>query len=90
MATKSFRSALRSRILALEPEQWIPLSPKVDIMFQGYCDEIPHPVTIAMVGRYTSRGQAKLLSDFDQLFCLSEATEAECEAILAALPAPAL
>lgn len=87
MATKSFRSALRSRILKLEPEQWIPLNKPCTIMYQGYCDEIAHPVKITMVGRYSSRGQCKLHDELGQLFGLPEATEAECEAIFAALPA---
>lgn len=89
MAKKSFHSALRARILALEPEQWLVLTKPCTIQYSEEWDGVVyyHPVTITMVGRYTSRGQAKLLSEFDQLFCLSEATEAECEAILAALPA---
>lgn len=84
--SKSFRSALRARILTLKPEEWVKLTTPCTIMFKGFLDDVAHPVEITEVGRYTSRGQAKLCDAYNQLLCLSEATEAECEAILAALP----
>ena len=76
---------LRNRIHDLLPEQYLMLKEPVTIMYQGACDEAPHPVKITMVGRYGKLGHSKLVSEFDQLFSLNEATPQECLAILQAL-----
>lgn len=87
MATKSFRVSLRKLILTLAPEEWIKLTTPCIIMYQEPFCETAHPVKITEVGRWGARGQAKLVDEFNQMFCLSEATESECAEILTTLNA---
>ena len=82
----SARAILRNRIHDLLPEQYMMLSEPVSIMYQGACDEVPHPVKITMIGRYGKLGQCKLVSEMDQLFSLNDATPDECLKILNKLP----
>ena len=78
----SAHAILRNRIHDLLPEQYIVLSEPITIMFQGACDEVPHPVKITMVGRYGKLGHSKLVSEADQLFSINDATPEECLEIL--------
>ena len=82
----SARAILRNRIHDLLPEQYMMLSEPVSVMYQGACDEAPHPVKITMVGRYGKLGHCKLVSDVDQLFSINDATPEECLEILNKLP----
>ena len=81
----SARAILRNRIHDLHPGQCMMLSKPINIMYQGACDEVPHPVKITMVGRYGKLGHCKLVSEVDQLYSLNEATPEECLAILNSL-----
>lgn len=78
----SARAILRNRIHDLLPEQYMMLPEPVTIMYQGACDEVPHPVKVTMVGRYGKLGHCKLVSECDQLFSLNEITSDECLDIL--------
>ena len=82
----SARAILRNRIHDLLPEQYMMLSEPVSIMYQGACDEVPHPVKITMVGRYGKLGHCKLVSEVDQFFSINDATPEECLSILNKLP----
>ena len=83
---KTWRGKLREYILNLKVNQRIVLTPYVNIMYKGYCDECAHPVRIVCVGRYTKNRHCKLEDEFGQLFSLNDATEEECYNILHALP----
>ena len=82
----SARAILRNRIHDLLPGQYMMLSEPVTIMYQGACDEVPHPVKITMVGRYGKLGHCKLVSEDDQLFSIQDVTPEECMEILNKLP----
>lgn len=86
MKQTSAHKELRGRILAeLSANEYRKLITPCYIMFQGAPDEQPQPVRIVEVGRYGKNGQCKLVDDFDQLFALSDATEKECQTIIAAM-----
>lgn len=85
MATKSFRSLLRSTILSrLNPEEELELVGLVrhptDTIMVGYGD-------ICALRRHGKRGFASVVDQFDNLFHLSELPESECREILSLIPA---
>lgn len=83
---KTCKGKLREYIKNLRDNQCVVLTPYVDIMYKGYCDEVAHPVKIVCVGRYTKSGHCKLEDELGRLFSLKDATEEECFRILNALP----
>ena len=82
----SARAILRNRINDLLPSQYEKLSEPVEILYQEEGAEEPYKVKITEVGRYGKRGSCRLVSEYDQLYSINEATPEECLKILHKLP----
>lgn len=77
------RSILRKIILRLNYNEYVKLENPVTIIYHRY-DEFAAQVKITEVGCH---GRAsKLVSEFNQLFSLNDATQEECASIIDAIP----
>ena len=82
----SARAILRNRINDLLPGQYEKLLEPIEILYQEEGAEEPYKVKITEVGRYGKRGSCRLVSEYDQLYSINEATPEECLKILHKLP----
>lgn len=77
------RNRLRRMILELHYDEYVKLENPVTILYHED-DEFATQVKITEVGCH--RRASKLVSEFNQLFSLNDASQKECEAIIAQLP----
>lgn len=78
------RNCLRRIILRLNYNEYVKLENPVTIIYCADDNELKTQVKITEVGCH---GRAsKLVSEFDQLFSLNDASQQECAAIIDALP----
>lgn len=78
------RNTLRRIILRLNYNEYVKLEKPVTIIYCSNDEEFKTQVKITEVGCH---GRAsKLVSEFNQLFSLNDASEKECAAIIDALP----
>lgn len=78
------RNILRRIILRLNYNEYVKLEKPVTIIYCANDEEFKTQVKITEVGRHGR--SSKLVSEFNQLFSLNDASEKECVAIIDALP----
>lgn len=81
------RNILRRMILTLGCNEYVKLTNPVTILYHESDDNgFATQVNITEVGRYGNNGQCKLVSEFNQLFSLNDASQKELGCIIDALP----